>query len=171
MGNIDPRIVLTGFMGVGKTTVARHLSYMVRGETIDLDAVIAEKEEALIPEIFKAKGEALFRALETKYLGVVLDSEADIISLGGGAWTTERNREIVKEKGLTSIWLESTFDHCWRNIKFSRLERPLVEDKENVRKLFDERQKYYCLADWHFVIKPGNNSFDVAKQIASEVFG
>jgi shikimate kinase len=66
--------------------------------------------------------------------------------------------------------LESTFDHCWRNISFSRRERPLVKDKDSARKLFEDRQRFYCLADWHFVINPGHNSFEVAKQIAEEVF-
>jgi shikimate kinase len=71
---------------------------------------------------------------------------------------------------LTSVWLESSFEHCWRNISLSKRERPLAKNKSSARKLFDERQKYYCLADWHFVIKPELNSFEIAKKIAEEVF-
>ena len=49
-------------------------------------------------------------------------------------------------------------------------ERPLARNKTAARKLFDERQKIYALADWHFIIKPEFTSFDIAKQIAEEIF-
>jgi hypothetical protein len=45
----------------------------------------------------------------------------------------------------------------------------LARDKMRARELFDERQKVYCLADWHFLIKPGLNSFDIARQIAEQI--
>ncbi|MEZ5347176.1 MAG: shikimate kinase [Pyrinomonadaceae bacterium] len=162
------RIILTGFMGVGKTTIAKHLSYLIRKEREDLDDFIARKEDRSTASIISTGGEAGFREIETKCLKELLESDVCIISLGGGAWTLERNREIISEYDCMSIWLESTFEHCWRNIRLSRFERPLAKDKERARKLFDERVKFYCLAEWHFVIKPGNNSFDIAKQIATE---
>jgi shikimate kinase len=80
------------------------------------------------------------------------------------------NRKLLKENGFTSVWLESTFEHCWLNISFSRKDRPLARDKTSARKLFEERQKVYCLADWHFIVRPGFTSFDVARKIADEIF-
>jgi shikimate kinase len=77
---------------------------------------------------------------------------------------------MVQASGMTSIWLDATFDHCWNNIRRSRKERPLARNKEATRKLFDERQEVYCLADWHFVVKPDLTSHDVARQIIEEVF-
>ena len=91
-------------------------------------------------------------------------------SLGGGTWVVDENRELIKRKGLTSIWLESTFEHCWYNIKFSHKERPLARDKDKARKLFEDRKKIYCLADWHFIIKPEYSSYDIAKLIYDEYF-
>ena len=161
---------MTGFMGVGKSSVARHLSFMLRCEKIDLDYYIEEVENRTVAEILKIDGEAHFRQIETENLLKILDSEARIISLGGGTWTIEENRKIIKERDCTSIWLESDFEHCWRNIRMSNKERPLAKDKRRARKLFEERQKFYCLADWHFIIKPEFTSFEVARRIAEEVF-
>ncbi len=167
----DKRLVLTGFMGVGKSTVARHLSYLTKYKKIDLDDFIEEQEERKIPEIIETDGLDYFRSVETDRLKQILEeTEARVISLGGGAWTTKENREIIKSYECTSVWLESTFDHCWRNIRFSKRVRPLVKDKQSAKKLFEQRQNDYCLADWHFVINPGHNSFEVAKQIAQEIF-
>ncbi len=167
----DKRIVLTGFMGVGKTTVARHLSSLVREKRLDLDDFIEKEEARKIPEIVETDGLEVFRQVETNNLCKILNKDnIKIISLGGGAWTTEKNREMIKDCGCVTVWLESTFEHCWRNIRFSRRTRPLVKNKSQARKLFEEREKLYCLADWHFVINPGHNSFEVAKQIAIEIF-
>jgi shikimate kinase len=166
----DKRVILTGFMGVGKSSVARHLSFMLGCETIDLDYYIEEKEKRTVGEIFQIAGEAGFRRMETENLVKILDSGVGIISLGGGTWMIEENRRIIKNHGCTSVWLESDFEHCWRNIRTSKRERPLAADKRRARKLFEERQKIYCLADWHFIIKPEFTSFEVARRIAEEVF-
>ena len=98
------------------------------------------------------------------------ESSARIISLGGGTWTIEENREMIKRHGLTTVWLESTSEHCWQNIRKSRKERPLAKDRDTAMKLFEERQAVYCLADWHFIVRPGLSSYAVASQIVEEVF-
>lgn len=165
------RIVLTGFMGVGKTTVARHLSYILKTKNIDLDTVIEGNEKKSIFELVETYGEPHFREIETLNLNKILtETDSKIIALGGGAWTTAENRSLVKQHKCTSLWLESTFSHCWRNISFSKRKRPLAKNKKQAKKLFDERLKFYCLADWHFVVRPDLTSFDIAKQIAEEVF-
>ncbi|MCY7376447.1 MAG: hypothetical protein LH472_10805 [Pyrinomonadaceae bacterium] len=167
----EKRIVLTGFMGVGKSTVARFLASLLDSTRIDLDTFIELNEKQTIAEIIKSRGEARFRQIETENLRRILTAnEARIIALGGGAWTIKENRGLIREQQLTTVWLESTFDHCWRNIRMSKRERPLAINKELTQKLFDERAKLYCLADWHFIIKPDLTSFEVAKKIAEEVF-
>lgn len=168
--NSSSRIVLTGFMGVGKSTVAKCLSYLLQTEKIDLDRYIEEKENLTVPEIIENKGIEYFRRLETDSLkNILAGTDLRIIALGGGAWMTEQNRQIIKNHKCVSVWLESTFEHCWRNISCSKQERPLAKDRKFVQKLFDERQKIYCLADWHFVVRPELTSFDIAKSIAEEV--
>jgi len=158
-------------MGVGKSSVGRHLAQILKSERIDLDFFIEKNTKRKISEIIDTDGEAAYRQIETDNLVKLLDqNEAQVVSLGGGTWTIDRNRELIKTKGLTSIWLESTFEHCWYNIKGSHKERPLARDKQKARKLFEERKKVYCLADWHFVIKPEYSSYDIAKLIHEEYF-
>ena len=165
------RIVLTGFMGVGKSTVARFLASLLGATRIDLDSFIEQNEQRTIAELIKTHGEACFREIETAHLRRILtENDARVIALGGGAWTMRENRRLIKERQLTTVWLESTFDHCWRNIRLSKRERPLAANREQTRRLFDERAKLYCLADWHFIIRPDFTSFEVAKKIAEEVF-
>lgn len=167
----EKRIVLTGFMGVGKSTVARFLASLLKCEKVDLDAFIEKSVGKTIAEIIKTEGEAGFRRIETENLQKVLaEKDAQIIALGGGAWTIEENRKLIRQNNFTTVWLESSFEHCWRNISASKRERPLAKNKMTARKLFDEREKFYCLADWHFIIKPELSSFEMAKKIAEEVF-
>ena len=167
----DIPIVLTGFMGVGKSSVARHVAHKLGLKRVDLDHVIEDSEGRSIAEIIDSDGVDVYREIETAALGRILGGPiSPVISLGGGAWIVERNREMLKAAGFTSVWLESTFEHCWLNITFSRKDRPLARDKQTARRLFDERQKIYCLADWHFVIRPDLTSYDVARQIIDEIF-
>ncbi len=165
------RIVLTGFMGVGKTSVARHLAFLLDCERLDLDHVIEANDGREIAEIINTEGLVRYREIETENLKRILtNSSVCILALGGGTWTIKENRELLKQNNYVSVWLESTFDHCWQNIRLSRKERPLAKNKIETQKLFDERENIYCLADWHFLVKPEFTSFDIAKQIAEDIF-
>jgi shikimate kinase len=165
------RIVFTGFMGVGKSTVARHLGFMLKTKRIDLDRFIEESEKCTVAEIIEQQSEAVFREIESRALAAALESsDAKIISLGGGTWAFERNRKMIREKKCLTIWLNAPFEHCWRNIQRSKNRRPLLRNRENASQLYEDRQKVYCLADWHFVIHPDQTSLDVARQIIEEIF-
>lgn len=169
--NKNIRIALTGFMGVGKSSVARHLAQMIRTRRIDLDHYIEQKEQRRIAEIIDSDGIDRYREIESECLTMALgEKNARILSLGGGTWTIPANRELLKSHGYTSVWLESTFEHCWLNISFSRKDRPLARNKADALKLFEERQKVYCLADWHFIVRSGFTSYEVAEKIAEEIF-
>ena len=169
--NNGTRIALTGFMGVGKSSVARHLAQLLDCDRLDLDSFIEEHEGRKIHEIINEDGLAHYRKLESEsLLRALTETNAQIFSLGGGTWTEGGNRRLLKERGITSVWLESSFQHCWRNIRMSKKERPLARNKVAARALFDERQKLYALADWHFIIKPEFNSYDIAMQIADQIF-
>lgn len=167
----NQKIILTGFMGVGKSTVARFLSLLLKCKKIDLDAVIEDAERRTIAKIIETHGEPHYRLIETANLTRVLtEKDARIIALGGGAWTIEENRKLIKQHDFTTVWLESSFEHCWRNIRLSKRVRPLAKNKTQARQLFEERERFYCLADWHFVVRPDLTSFEIAKKIAEEVF-
>src|SRR5882724_7776592 len=87
------RIVIVGFMGCGKTTVAKALAARLGCGMLDLDAIISAQQNQSVPDLIKERGEAGFRDVETFTLQIVLDRLTPrIIALGGGAWTLERNR-------------------------------------------------------------------------------
>jgi shikimate kinase len=139
---------------------------------MDLDILIEEAEGSSIAEIIDKKGIENYRSIETRCLETALeDPDTRILSLGGGTWTVHSNRQILAESGFIGVWLESTFEHCWLNIAFSKKDRPLARDKQSALELFEERQKVYCLADWHFIVRPDYTSFEVAKEIAEQIFG
>ena len=158
-------------MGVGKSSVARHLAHVLKCRWVDLDRVIEQNEGRIVAEIIDQDGIEYYRTVEAQNLERVLsETDSRILALGGGAWTVAANRELLSAHGFTSVWLESTFEHCWLNITFSRKDRPLARNKENTLRLFEERQKVYCLADWHFIVRSDYSSYEVAKQIADEIF-
>lgn len=164
------RIALTGFMGVGKSSVARHLSSIAKCDRLDLDAFIEKNTGRSIAEIITNDGEPAYRLIESENLFKALrETDARILSLGGGTWTIPGNRDLLVEDRVITVWLESTFDHCWTNISKSRKERPLAKNKDAARKLFDSRQSVYCLADWHFIVRPEFTSYEIASQIAEQV--
>ncbi|HEX8476296.1 MAG TPA: shikimate kinase [Pyrinomonadaceae bacterium] len=138
-------VVITGFMGAGKTTVAAALSRRLGCRMIDLDEFVTMREGRTPQAIIEQDGEQHFRQLETRALKEALERAADetetlkhattetgkwnpsahelmpehrffIIALGGGAWTIERNRALVAEHGGLSVWLDAPFELCWRRI-------------------------------------------------------
>jgi len=165
------RLALTGFMGVGKSSVARHLSNLVGCRRVDLDLAIEDVVGRSTAQIIDADGIDEYRRLETESLTTeTAVPGSTILSLGGGTWTVPQNRQIIKNAGFTSVWLESSFEHCWYNIKFSRKERPLARSKADAMRLFEERKKHYCLADVHFIIRPEFNSYDIASHLVDEMY-
>lgn len=166
------RIAVTGFMGVGKSTVSRRLARLLNTRWIDLDTEIEKNTGRSISKIVDEDGIAAFRKLESRSLKRVVENPyLTIISLGGGAFTTKSNRDFLKAHGVTTVWLEASFEHCWANVRFSYKDRPLARNRADAEKLYEERSRIYCLADWHFLVKPGSNSNDVAKRIADQVYG
>jgi shikimate kinase len=158
-------------MGVGKSSVARHLSNRLRCKWTDLDRAIEESEKMNVAQIIDTRGIEVYREIETSTLARVVEDPGDmILSLGGGTWTVEQNRRLIKEHSFQSIWLEATFEHCWLNITFSKKRRPLARDKQQAKKLFEERLKVYCLADLRFLVRSNSTSYDVAREIADEMF-
>lgn len=155
---------------MGKSSVARHLAQSLRWRRVDLDHVIETREKRKIVEIIDAEGIDRYREIESQHLAtVVQDPDTRILSLGGGTWTLEGNRCLIRENGFSTIWLEATFEHCWLNISFSRKERPLARDKNAAYALFEQRQSVYCLADFRINVRSGDTSANVAERIVDEI--
>ena len=126
------RIVIVGFMGCGKTAVAKELSRQLDSKFIDLDSFITERNGRSPAEIIQQDGETLFREIETLALRDVLqDRKASSIALGGGTWTIPANRTLVALHDCLSIWLDVPFEVCWHRIMTSsKTVRPLAPDRD-----------------------------------------
>jgi shikimate kinase len=140
-------IIITGFMGSGKTTVARALARTLNCRAIDLDQLITERAGRTPKEIIDQDGESAFREMETRLLREVLEQDsARVIALGGGAWTLPGNRDLIAQHDGFTVWLDVPFELCWQRITATGSDRPLARREEQARSLYEERRPIYELA-------------------------
>ncbi|HEY0173708.1 MAG TPA: shikimate kinase [Pyrinomonadaceae bacterium] len=163
------RVVITGFMGAGKTTVGRALARLLGVGFVDLDDALASDEGRGPRELIDEEGEEYFRAAETRALRRVLEEGAvGVIATGGGAWTLERNRSLVGAHGCLSVWLDAPYELCRRRIEGqgAASERPFARDPERARSLYEQRLAAYRLADLRVSVTPPSGVEEVAAEIA-----
>jgi len=163
-----PRIVLTGFMGAGKTTVARALARLLGGRLVSLDDLVTQLEGRPPQALLDEEGEDHFRDAETRALRLALaDASARVVDTGGGALTLERNRALVDEHGCVTVWLDAPFDLCWRRINAdaAHTERPLARDRARARSLYEQRRAVYRLAALRVRVTPQRSAEDLAAEI------
>jgi shikimate kinase len=125
-------VVITGFMGAGKTTAAAALAERLHCRALDLDEFIAGRHGRTAQMIIDEEGEPRFRELETEALREALRTDACVIALGGGAWTIERNRALVAEHGGLTVWLDAPFELCWERIESCVQKSRRVEVKDGM---------------------------------------
>jgi len=143
----NKKIVLIGFMGTGKSSVAEGLAQALNKTNVDVDAEIVKQAGREISSIFEQEGEDVFRQLETEVLQQLLEAtNATIIATGGGAVIKERNRELMLKHGLV-INLSASPD-----VIISRVSqdtgRPLLQGdvSERVHSLLEQRKALYDFA-------------------------
>lgn len=127
-------LALTGFMGAGKSVIARGLSEKTGMQVIDLDEYIEKKAGKTISDIFAEDGEEVFRNLEVECLKEVISGEAKIISLGGGTPLKEQNREVLKNCNV--VFLKADADTVWKRVKHDT-KRPLLQCDDPYKKICD----------------------------------
>ena len=114
---------------------------------VDTDEMIEEETGISIPAIFAARGEEYFRELEYEMCKKTANLKNVVVSTGGGAMTFERNVEAIK-KGSKVVFLDASFDVICDRVGDAS-SRPLFKNKENAKKLYDERrEKYLAAADY-----------------------
>jgi len=158
-------IILTGFMGVGKTSVGTRLAKDLAYTFVDTDALIEADQKITITEIFSTFGESSFRDIESRIIRQVLENENQVISTGGGAVIRDENRAAFKKAGIV-ICLSARAETILDRIKHET-HRPLLQIPDplaKIRELLDSRGKFYHQAD--FVIDTSEKSVD---EVISEI--
>jgi shikimate kinase len=142
-----PLLVLIGFMGAGKSTLARMLASELACPLADLDDEIA-RNHGSIPQLFAARGESGFRAIEHHQLALVLEAlkRPAVLALGGGAFLQPANRQLLEQHAATVIFLDAPFEVLHERIRDTAHERPLAGDREGLRSLYQLRRPTYLLA-------------------------
>lgn len=141
-------IILTGFMGTGKTTVGKLLSKQLSFNYIDTDTIIETKTGKTINEIFANPGEPYFRSMETQTISELTNIDNHVISTGGGMVIREQNIRILRNLG-TVINLHASPETIFNRIK-NNTDRPLLNKPgpmNEIKTLLAEREIFYIKCD------------------------
>ena len=160
------RIVITGFMAAGKTSVARALARLLGCEMVDLDETVSEQEKQSIRDLITERGEEIFRQTETQVLRALLEkNRARVIATGGGTWTVERNRGLIEEHDCVTVWLDAPFDLCWKRIEREKGTRPLAPDRQATHRLYSARRTLYELASLRVEVAEEKSADETAVEL------
>lgn len=141
-------IVLTGFMGTGKTEVGRELSNILGWKLIDVDEEIVKSKKMSINDLFSQLGEPVFRDIETDMIRAVAAHKKSIISTGGGVVLRQENIDVLRESGII-VSLTASAETILKRTG-SNDERPLLKVENPLKKieeLLDFRRPFYEKAD------------------------
>ena len=165
------KIILLGYMGSGKSVVARVLAEKLDLPYLDLDAIIEKKEDATITQIFDRQGEIKFRKLEHETFKQLMQNEDSfVLSLGGGTPCYANNHEFLNGPAVASVYLKATIDSLQDRLIPEKSRRPLIanmeaeEMKEFIAKSLFERSYYYNQAAFS-ITTDSKTPEDIANEI------
>jgi shikimate kinase len=145
-----PGIYIVGFMGSGKSTIARMFAEEIGWRFADLDDDIERTERKSIKEIFETSGEEEFRRIEHAALqnriASIRRGTPTVVSLGGGTFTRKENIDLLQENGIT-VWIDADFEIIRRRVQNCEF-RPLARDPERFESLYRDRRTFYSQAEF-----------------------
>src|SRR3984885_1386652 len=138
------RLVLTGFMGAGKSTIGRLLAARIGWNFLDLDAHLEARTNPTIPQLFEQQGEARFRRLESTALASALGYSNIVLALGGGTPEDLTNRLLLEQTPATfTIFLDAPFPTLYDRCMLQDIARPVLEDPAAAQLRFNKRHPLY----------------------------
>jgi shikimate kinase len=153
-------------MGAGKTAIGTAVARELAVPFLDSDAEIERAANMSIAEIFARDGEAFFRDKETQVIRRLLRTQRCILSTGGGAFMSERNRKAIRDAGV-SVWLKADLDLLWARVRHKDT-RPLLRTADpyaTLKALYEARVPSYALADLHVEARPEYAIDDMAAKV------
>lgn len=164
-------VILIGYMGCGKSTVGKRLSYRLKMPYVDTDKLIETEQGMAISEIFAKKGEAAFRDMETECLKGIFEYKQDyVIAVGGGLPMREENRELMKKLGNV-VYLRAKPDTIYGRLKDDTT-RPLLQGEDPKGKIcamIDLRGPVYEEAA-DYIVDVDEKNFDEIQNEIEEAF-
>ena len=163
-------IFLIGFMGCGKSTIARRLSQKLGMEQVEMDEQIVQEQGMPIAEIFEKYGEDYFRDMETDLVKRLQQKDGVIVSCGGGAVLREENRRVMKDSGVI-IWLTAEPETILERVKHGT-DRPVLNGRMNVEyitELMEQRRDCYEAAADFMVFTDGKEIDAICEEILTLV--
>ena len=162
-------VYIIGYMGVGKTALAKLLAEQLQLPFLDTDLKIEKRENKSVSEIFKKEGELYFRMLETELLKQY-NSEG-IVACGGGLAIHNNNMELINSKGI-SIYLKASANCLYNRLKDDKERRPLIDNITNeelklyIKKELKNRSPFYELAQ-HTILVDGKNKAEILREVSA----
>lgn len=141
IGELSQPVFLVGFMGAGKTSVARRLARTCGIASVDMDTYLERREGRRVRDIFADAGEEGFRAIESDVLRELASKEPLLVSCGGGVVKRSENRAMLRESGFV-VHLKVSVDEAKARISDTSA-RPLFHDIDSARKTNEERLPLY----------------------------
>jgi shikimate kinase len=138
------KVYLVGFMGSGKSTIARALAARLRWRSEDIDDLIERRERRTIAEIFAKQGEPYFRSVEREILALLQPLRHVVVATGGGTFSDPENRAAINMDGV-SIWIDLPLTDLLHRIPLDG-RRPLAASRADLERLYAARVDAYRLA-------------------------
>jgi shikimate kinase len=145
-------IFLVGFMGVGKSTMARKMAHKLNYSFVDTDKFIEHKYQTSVADIIASSGIDVFRKIEHEVLRDIVLKDQCVTATGGGMPCYYNNMETIKKSGL-SIYISFPPELIFHRLRHAKVVRPLVKDLNDealmafIRKTLEEREQFYRQAD------------------------
>lgn len=162
-------VALAGFMGTGKSRIGRELAKALYLYFVDTDEAIERAASSAIPHLFNQQGEAVFREYERLMLERCTRLDRAVISLGGGAFISEHNQNILKARGPVVV-LRASPETIYQRTR--RSDRPLLKTEnplERIRELMKDRESAYAQGDIQ-VSTDSRPSSDVVQEIVEKLW-
>jgi shikimate kinase len=170
------KIILVGYMAVGKTTIGKELAKKTNLKYFDLDELIEKNENKTISELFNQKGELYFRKIEHQIFETLITNEDSfVLSTGGGTPCYYNNHLFLEDKKVSSVYLNASIDLIFERLIKENYHRPLInklketELKEFISKHLFERSFFYLKA--RIKISVDNKSIDqICEELMKRLF-